>query len=253
MQTLSPSVKRSVSRVALLEESEALLIDEKKPSFPADASVEVQFLRHRSRFAFRAGQFLKRAADVVLASAGLCVLSPLLAVLAVSVKATSPDGPILYHSPRVGRQGKTFHMYKFRTMRTDADALRDQLREEANLQGQLFKIKNDPRITPIGHILRAYSLDELPQLFNVLRGEMSLVGPRPLPPDESAWFQSPYTLRYQVTPGITGAWQVNGRSNADFKTLARLELDYVLGWSLLKDLQLLFKTFPAVLCRSGAY
>jgi lipopolysaccharide/colanic/teichoic acid biosynthesis glycosyltransferase len=144
-------------------------------------------------------------------------------------------------------------MYKFRTMSVDADARRDELRKQANLEGNLFKLENDPRVTPIGKILRALSLDELPQLFNVVLGDMSLVGPRPLPADESQLFEDPYTLRFQVYPGITGTWQVSGRSKLSFAQLCQLEMGYVLDWSLATDLGILLQTLPAVLASRGAY
>lgn len=135
----------------------------------------------------------------------------------------------------------------------NADALREQLRQEANLQGDLFKLENDPRVTPIGKLLRAYSLDEFPQLLNVLKGDMSLVGPRPLPADESELFETPFTLRFNVLPGVTGKWQVSGRSNLSFSDLCQLELSYVLQWNLLQDFAILLKTIPAVLMSKGAY
>ena len=195
--------------------------------------------------------FLKRALDIVLASVGLLAISPLLAVIAIAIKLSSP-GPVLYKSLRVGREYEPFYMYKFRTMRPDADALRDELRKQANLEGNLFKLENDPRVTGIGNLLRATSLDELPQLLNVIKGEMSLVGPRPLPPDEAHLFEEPYTVRYKVFPGITGLWQVSGRSGLDFSQLCNLELKYVVTWSLLEDIRILFATVPAVLLRKGA-
>ncbi len=197
-------------------------------------------------------KFLKRLMDIVLASIGLLLLMPILLIIAILVKATSP-GPIFYKSLRVGKDYKNFYMLKFRTMRTDADALREKLRQENNLQGNLFKLKDDPRVTRFGKFLRAFSLDEFPQLINVIRGEMSLVGPRPLPPDESELFEGPYTVRFNVLPGITGIWQVSGRSALDFNKLCRLERSYVMDWSIWSDLRILFKTVPAVLMKSGAY
>jgi lipopolysaccharide/colanic/teichoic acid biosynthesis glycosyltransferase len=170
----------------------------------------------------------------------------------VLIKLTS-TGPVLYKSERIGKNYQPFYMYKFRTMTVDADAKRDELRKQANLEGGLFKLENDPRVTAIGKILRALSLDELPQLLNVVRGEMSLVGPRPLPADESQLFEDPYTLRFQVYPGITGLWQVSGRSNLNFAQLCQLEMGYVMDWSLASDLGILLQTLPAVLASRGAY
>lgn len=196
--------------------------------------------------------FLKRVMDILLASIALLVLSPVLLGIILLLKITS-SGPVFYKSLRIGKGYKPFQMLKFRTMAVNADSLRDQLREQANLQGQLFKLKDDPRVTPVGKFLRAFSLDELPQLINVLKGEMSIVGPRPLPPDESELFDLPYTIRFNVNPGITGAWQVGGRSNSDFDRLCHLEYSYIKDWNLMKDIEIIFATIPAVLTKSGAY
>ncbi len=223
------------------------------PDSLSDTSLrlEIAFLVRSSGWMYRVQQVAKRLFDVVAASLGLLAISPLLLMIAMLVQFTS-SGPVLYKSARIGKNYKTFYMYKFRTMTTDADAQRDTLREQANLQGELFKIENDPRVTSVGKFLRALSLDELPQLLNVIRGEMSLVGPRPLPPDESELFEEPYTLRFQVYPGITGMWQVSGRSNLKFEQLCKLEMNYVTRWSILTDLKILFQTIPAVLCSRGA-
>ncbi|MBX2861334.1 MAG: sugar transferase [Vampirovibrio sp.] len=200
---------------------------------------------------FLAQQSFKRMVDIALSGLGLIVISPLLLTVGALIKFTSP-GPVFYHSERIGKDYQSFRMIKFRTMRVDADEQRDELRKQANLDGKLFKLKDDPRITMIGKVLRATSLDELPQLLNVIKGDMSLVGPRPLPPDESQLFKGPYTTRYQIFPGITGAWQVNGRSNSDFEKLCDLELSYIKNWHLLKDIWILLKTIPAVLLSKGA-
>jgi len=195
---------------------------------------------------------LKRTLDITLAGVGLILLLPVFAVIGVLIKLTSP-GPVLYQSLRIGQHYKPFYMFKFRTMFCETDAKRDWLRQQSRLQNNLFKLKMDPRVTPLGKLLRVVSLDELPQLVNVLKGDMSLVGPRPLPPDESRMFKAPYTLRYQVLPGITGAWQVNGRSTLDFKTMCRLEFSYVNGWTLWQDMKILLQTIPAVISTEGAY
>lgn len=202
----SPSVSSSLwhpetSAISTLGQNEAVL------------SAELLFLRHSSRWTYRCQQILKRTFDIGIAAVGLLLISPVLLLIALAVKLDSP-GPVLYNSERIGRYGRRFPMYKFRTMSTNADALRDKLRQEANLENGLFKMKNDPRVTRLGRFLRALSLDELPQLLNVLCGDMSLVGPRPLPPDESALFEKPYTLRFQVYPGITGAWRCSNSSTA---------------------------------------
>lgn len=202
-------------------------------------------------FSWDPQQLGKRLMDFFLALFGVLLISPVLLGLAIAIKVSS-EGPVFYPSKRIGKGYKPFYMWKFRTMQPNADSLRDQLREQANLQGELFKIENDPRITPIGHFLRRYSLDELPQLFNVIKGEMSLVGPRPLPEDESLLFEEPFTRRFAVKPGITGLWQVSGRSNLSFKKLCELEFSYVSNWTLLKDIEILFKTIPVVLLSRGA-
>ncbi len=212
----------------------------------------MHFHYRASQFDYRAQQILKRAFDATAAVLGTLLIFPLLLTIAILIKLDS-KGPIFYKSARIGRDNKPFMMYKFRTMTTDADARREALRKEAQLENGLFKMKNDPRITKLGKILRALSLDELPQLINVIIGNMSLVGPRPLPPDESILFKAPYTLRFEVFPGITGSWQVNGRSNVTFEQLCNLELDYVMGWSVFTDLGILLRTLPAVLASRGAY
>jgi lipopolysaccharide/colanic/teichoic acid biosynthesis glycosyltransferase len=213
---------------------------------------DLRFYKRSISSAFKAQQFLKRVVDILLSSIGLLVLSPILATLAVLVYIDSP-GPVFYRSLRMGRNNKPFYMLKFRTMIVNADAQREALRKQANLQGELFKLSHDPRITKFGDFLRRYSLDEFPQLVNVLLGEMSLVGPRPLPPDESEMFEGPYKLRFRVLPGVTGLWQVSGRSSLSFEQLCQLELSYVLNWNLLQDLTILLRTIPAVLLKRGAF
>lgn len=194
----------------------------------------------------------KRAIDILGSVAGLLMLCPIFLVLALAVRLSSP-GPVFYKSLRIGKNRRPFYMYKFRTMIQSADRMRSYLKVRHRLDGELFKLREDNRITPVGKILRQYSLDELPQLINVLRGEMSLVGPRPFVPDESAMFEPPFTLRFQVMPGMTGPWQVNGRSDISFRELCQLEMQYVLDWHLLRDIILLCKTVPTVFLRVGAY
>lgn len=214
-------------------------------------TTEFRFHRHAQRSIFWIQQHCKRFTDIILASLGLLLLLPLFALIAIGIKLSS-KGPIFYSSPRIGKHYQPFEMLKFRTMTIDADQHRERLRKQAKLEGNLFKLVQDPRITPFGQLLRATSMDELPQLINVIKGEMSLVGPRPLPPDEAYLFEAPYTLRYELPPGITGAWQVNGRSNLSFESLCQYELTYALKWNLLQDWAILFKTVPAVLLRKGA-
>lgn len=195
---------------------------------------------------------MKRAFDVVVASLLLLVLSPIMAGMALAVRFTS-RGPILYRSIRPGIGGAPFACLKFRTMYRDADERQRELERLNEASGAIFKIKDDPRVTPIGRLLRRYSLDELPQLLNVLKGEMSLVGPRPLPLRDFERLESWHKKRYLVTPGITGLWQVSGRSDLDFDDLVRLDFLYLERWSPFLDLTILVKTIPAVLMKKGAY
>ncbi len=219
--------------------------------FPHVAAMPILTVESQD-WAYQFQMGVKRLFDCALAALGLLSLLPLLLLIAVLIKVFSP-GPIFYKSLRIGKFYQPFYMYKFRTMAINADARRDDLRQQAQLEGNLFKLKNDPRVTPIGQLLRKYSLDELPQLLNVLVGNMSLVGPRPLPPDESKLFEAPYTLRFKALPGITGLWQISGRSSLSFESLCRLELSYVIHWSVFQDLLILLKTFPVVVLRRGAY
>jgi exopolysaccharide biosynthesis polyprenyl glycosylphosphotransferase len=195
---------------------------------------------------------LKRGFDLVMSIAGLVILSPVLLAIALAVKLSS-RGPVIYRSVRPGMAGKPFHCFKFRTMREHADQVQDDLESLNEKSGALFKIRRDPRLTPIGKFLRRYSLDELPQLVNVVRGEMSLVGPRPLPMRDFERLEEWHKKRYLVLPGITGLWQVSGRSELDFDDLVRLDFLYLERWSVLLDLQILLKTIPAVLSRRGAF
>jgi exopolysaccharide biosynthesis polyprenyl glycosylphosphotransferase len=195
---------------------------------------------------------LKRAFDLVGAIILLMLLSPLLIVLALAVKLSS-RGPILYGSVRPGIGQQPFMCLKFRTMHTNAEQRLADVESLNEASGALFKIKDDPRLTPVGRLLRRFSLDELPQLINVLRGEMSLVGPRPLPVRDFELLDHWHRKRYLVMPGMTGLWQVSGRSELDFDDLVRLDFVYLERWSLALDLAILVKTLPAVLTRRGAY
>jgi exopolysaccharide biosynthesis polyprenyl glycosylphosphotransferase len=195
---------------------------------------------------------LKRAFDVVGASLLLVALSPLLLLIALAVRLSS-RGPVLYGSTRPGIGLQPFRCLKFRTMHTDAEQRLADLESLNEASGALFKIREDPRLTPVGRFLRRFSLDELPQLINVLRGEMSLVGPRPLPVRDFELLHDWHRKRYLVLPGVTGLWQVSGRSELDFDDLVRLDFVYLERWSLALDLAILVKTLPAVLSRRGAY
>jgi exopolysaccharide biosynthesis polyprenyl glycosylphosphotransferase len=195
---------------------------------------------------------LKRSFDVVVAGASLVVLSPVLGAIALAIKATSP-GPVLFRSRRPGIGGEPFECLKFRTMHTDAEQRQEELENLNEASGALFKIRRDPRLTAIGGLLRRFSLDELPQLVNVLRGEMSMVGPRPLPLRDYNRLEDWHRKRYLVLPGITGLWQVSGRAELDFDELVRLDFLYLERWSVFLDLSILLKTVPAVIRRRGAF
>jgi lipopolysaccharide/colanic/teichoic acid biosynthesis glycosyltransferase len=195
---------------------------------------------------------LKRTFDIVGSSLLLLMLSPVLAASALAVRLSS-RGPIVYRSMRPGIGGKPFACLKFRTMYRNADQRQADLESLNEATGPLFKMRADPRMTPVGRLLRTYSIDELPQLFNVLRGEMSLVGPRPLPERDFQRLEEWHKKRYLVTPGITGLWQVSGRSELDFDDLVRLDFLYLERWSVFLDLSILVKTVPAVFTRRGAF
>lgn len=196
---------------------------------------------------------LKRAFDVAATVAGLLLLIPLLLLIALLIKLDSP-GPVFFRQQRVTVKGRTFWMYKFRSMRVDAEAQLDKIISLNERKDNLmFKMKGDPRVTRLGRILRRTSIDELPQLINVLRGEMSLVGPRPPLPREVGNYAPHHMQRLEVLPGLTGLWQVSGRSDiTDFEEVVRLDLSYIREWSLWLDFKILFKTIPAVLQSRGA-
>lgn len=196
------------------------------------------------------GLSIKRVMDLVLSVVGLAVLWPLLLAIALAVKLESP-GSAFYCSLRVGKHGRTFPCYKFRTMIRGADKLKKNLRSRNQRSGPFFKIADDPRVTRLGRFLRKYSLDELPQLWNVLKGEMSLVGPRPHPIEDCAQYTSRDCRRLGVTPGMTGLWQVSGRRDPSFETSITLDMTYIEKWSLLLDFVILFQTIPAVLAGEG--
>jgi len=195
--------------------------------------------------------WVKRAMDVVLALVGLVALSPVFLAIAIAIKLTS-RGPVLYVQPRLGRDFEVFNLIKFRTM---VDGAHERAGDYAHLNeasGPFFKIRDDPRLTPLGRRLRRHFLDELPQLWNVLVGEMSLVGPRPVLAEELDYAPDPTWLpRFSVTQGITGPWQTNGHHGISFEEQVRVELDYIAHWSLARDLAILVRTVPLVLLRHG--
>ncbi len=255
------------------------------PAFPQDLAVEVvdqchqrgvrvrvapstmEILVHRAEFipgqtvplfelsppVFEGIDFaVKRTFDFCGAALLLLVLSPVLLLSALAVRLSS-RGPVLYRSPRPGMGGAPFSCLKFRTMRTNADQMQADLEASNEASGALFKIRNDPRMTGVGRFLRRFSIDELPQLVNILRGEMSLVGPRPLPIRDFERLEDWHKKRYLVLPGITGLWQVSGRSELDFDELVRLDFLYLERWSVALDLSILLKTLPTVFSRRGAF
>jgi exopolysaccharide biosynthesis polyprenyl glycosylphosphotransferase len=194
---------------------------------------------------------LKRGLDVAVSLAFLVVLSPLFALLACGVKTTR--GPILFRQTRVGLNGRLFQMYKFRSMHSGAELSRQTLEVYNEMQGPAFKMTNDPRVTGFGRFLRRFSLDELPQLYNVMRGDMSLVGPRPPVPGEVSLYERRSRRRLSMRPGLTCTWQVSGRNDIpDFDSWVKLDLEYIDNWSFFGDLVLLFRTIPAVLFGTGA-
>lgn len=195
----------------------------------------------------------KQAIDTVGSFLLLVFGAPFFGLIALLIKSTSP-GPVLFRQKRSGVNGRPFTLYKFRTMVTNAEQLKHELAAMNEMSGPVFKVTNDPRVTPIGRFLRKYSLDELPQLFNVLRGEMSLVGPRPLPVDEVKRFNDlAHRRRLSVKPGLTCLWQIRGRNNlTDFKEWVRLDLEYIDKWSIWLDLRILWHTLPVVLAGTGA-
>ena len=194
----------------------------------------------------------KRLIDVVIAAVALMVLSPVLVCAALMVKLTS-GGPVFYAQDRAGWRGRPFRFLKFRSMCRDAHEKRHELEGQNEVDGPVFKIRNDPRITRGGRVLRKLSLDELPQLVHVLSGKMSLVGPRPPLPEEVAAYGSWEAQRLLVKPGITCIWQTSGRSDLDFRTWVRMDIAYIRDWSLWLDVKLLVRTVPAILSGHGAY
>ncbi|HJX85668.1 MAG TPA: sugar transferase, partial [Candidatus Angelobacter sp.] len=196
------------------------------------------------------GLFFKRLMDLTITASILIVTSPIMILTAVAIKIDS-RGPILYRGWRVGRKGRKFLCYKFRTMEDNADARKDSLRHMNERNGATFKIVNDPRITRVGRFLRKFSIDELPQVLNVLKGDMSLVGPRPHPLDDFERYNLQHLRRLDVTPGMTGLWQVTARCDPSFERNVLLDLEYIENWNILLDVKILLKTVPEVFRGSG--
>jgi exopolysaccharide biosynthesis polyprenyl glycosylphosphotransferase len=200
----------------------------------------------------RFNMVVKRVFDLLVGGAITLLALPVIGLLALAIKIDS-RGPVFFRQERMGRGGRVFRIFKLRSMRVDAERLRYDLAEQNEYSGPMFKIKSDPRITRVGTIIRKWSLDEVPQIFNVLRGEMSLVGPRPLWVDEAARCRGWTKKRLDITPGITGLWQVTGRNDVPFDEMVKLDYMYVTGWTLSWDIKLLLETIPAVIGRRGAY
>jgi exopolysaccharide biosynthesis polyprenyl glycosylphosphotransferase len=196
------------------------------------------------------GLAVKRAMDVVLSFAGLLLSAPMLGLAAIWIRLDSP-GPAIYSAQRMGKKGKSFRCYKLRTMQVDADSVKEKLRKKNERNGPFFKMEHDPRITRAGHWLRKFSIDELPQLVNVLLGDMSLVGPRPHPLDDYARYTIEHLRRLDVKPGVTGLWQVTARCDPSFETNMNLDIQYIENWSLRMDLRILLKTIPSLMKAEG--
>lgn len=196
---------------------------------------------------------LKRAIDIIGSLAGLILLSPLFVVVAILIKLEDPKGSVLFYQTRIGKNEKPFRMYKFRSMVSNAEEKLKDLLAQNEIEGAMFKMKNDPRITKIGKVIRKTSIDELPQLINVLRGEMSLVGPRPPLVREVKEYSDYDKLRLTVKPGCTGLWQVSGRNELSFKEMVELDLKYIQDRSVGFDLKIIFKTFKVLLGAKDAF
>lgn len=230
--------------------------DDLPPDLPSPARVRLALLRTRVALAVRNGlpAAATRAMDIAVSAGALLVFGPLLAVIALAIRLQD-RGPVLYWQKRVGAGGRAFDFPKFRSMHVDAEALRRALEQQNQhgAQGVTFKLKRDPRVTPVGRILRRFSLDELPQIWCVLRGEMAVVGPRPPLPSEAARYGVHARYRLSVKPGLTCTWQVGGRSDIPFEGQLRLDLEYIRQRSFAGDLKLILLTVPAVLLGRGAY
>lgn len=209
--------------------------------------------RLRGRKSVTSYSFMKRALDIVLSLAGLIFLMPLFIVVAVWIKLEDPDGSVFFKQNRVGKDETLFPMFKFRSMVSNAEALKQQLMSQNEVEGAMFKMKNDPRVTRVGRVLRKTSIDELPQLWNVLIGDMSLVGPRPALPSEVSEYTTYDKKRLAVTPGCTGLWQVSGRSNLSFEQMVELDLTYIRERSVFYDLKIMMKTVSVLLGSKDAF
>lgn len=198
-------------------------------------------------------RFIKRLFDVVASSVAVVILSPVFLIIAIAIKINDPAGPVFYTQTRVGKDGKPFKMFKFRSMVTNADELLERLRDQNEVEGAMFKMKDDPRITKVGKFIRKYSLDELPQLLNVVGGSMSIVGPRPPLPFEVEEYTDYDRQRLMVKPGATGMWQVGGRNALSFDQMVELDLTYINERSIWLDLKIMFETVKVMIKPNAAY
>jgi exopolysaccharide biosynthesis polyprenyl glycosylphosphotransferase len=198
-------------------------------------------------------EFTKRVLDILMSGFGLIALLPLFLLVAIAIKVDDPRGKVFYYQTRVGKHGKLFKMYKFRSMVHNADQMLNHILHLNEIDGAMFKIKDDPRITKVGRFIRKTSLDELPQFVNVLRGDMSMVGPRPSLPREVETYSSYERQRLQVIPGCTGLWQVSGRNTVDFKAMVELDLKYINQRSIWFDMKLIFRTISVLFRTKDAY
>ena len=237
--------------MALYEEITALRQELKRPSVFRHHNIQLRMLLWHSTI--RSSACFKRLMDIILAMTAIICGSPVFLLTALLVKITSP-GPIIFSQIRVGRYGRHFKFYKFRSMYIDAEARKAELMQHnESVDGVIFKMKHDPRITPVGRFIRKFSIDELPQLFNVLFGDMSLVGPRPPLPSEVRTYTLEERKRLNITPGITCLWQVSGRSELPFSKQIALDKEYIASRSVWKDFLILLKTIPAILTGRGAW
>lgn len=209
-------------------------------------------IESESSMEFSLYEVIKRLIDVVCSFLGLLVLSPLFIIIAIIIKTTS-KGPVFFFQKRVGKNGKEFDMYKFRSMVVNAEELKEKLVAQNEMSGPMFKMKDDPRVTKVGKFIRKTSIDELPQLWNVIKGDMSLVGPRPSLPKEVAQFEDWMHKRLEVKPGLTCYWQVSGRNNIDFEDWMKLDIKYVEEKSTWVDIKLIFKTVGVLLGDKNAH
>ncbi|WP_376752305.1 sugar transferase [Limosilactobacillus allomucosae] len=215
-----------------------------------EKNIKIDGEKLKHQYAYR---MVKRIFDVVASAIALVLLSPLFLILAIAIKIDDPNGPVFYTQTRVGKNGKTFQIIKFRSMISNADKLLARLKNQNEVEGAMFKMKNDPRITRVGRFIRKYSLDELPQLINVIGGSMSIVGPRPPLLSEVEQYTDYDKQRLMVVPGCTGMWQVGGRNDVDFDEMVHLDLTYIQNRSVWLDLKIMFETVKVMIIPNGAY